>query len=62
MTPIGAAGILALGATCLVNLAVTHISEVKNLNDLASKYWPQVEHTYPGDKPPSTTTNNFNKG
>lgn len=47
MTPVGLAGVMAVGATALVGYAVTHIAEVKNLNTLVSEYWPQIVQTYP---------------
>lgn len=61
-TPIGLAGIAAVGVTALVNYAVSHVAEVNNLNELAKNYWPQIQRTYPSDTPPSTTVSNINKG
>ena len=58
MTPAGAAAIVAVGVTALVNYATTHIAEVANLNALVSKYWPQIQQSYPHDpKPPSNVSN-----
>ena len=62
MTPIGLAGIAAMAATSLVNLAATHIASVKGFDNKVSNYWPliktaaniQIENSYPVDK----TTNN----
>jgi hypothetical protein len=59
ITPVGIASVLALGATSLVNLGVSHVAEIKNLNDLVSTWWPQIEHTYPPDKLTGTTTGNL---
>lgn len=47
MTPVGVAALLGLVATSIVNFGVSHVAEVKNLNDLVSDYWPQVEQSYP---------------
>lgn len=70
MTPIGAAGVLALGVASVVNLAATHIAEVKNLNDLASTWYPVLKTVasiktydeYPGDKPLPPVITNITSG
>lgn len=62
LTPIGVAGILAVGVTALVNYAATHYAEVKDLNDLVARYWPQIQASYPGkDGAPPTNVSNINK-
>lgn len=71
MTPLALAGALGIGTTALVNFAVTHVAEVKNLDALVAKYWPQIQRTYPTDKNGVTTAppvadgpsnSNINKG
>src|ERR1700679_42424 len=59
MTPVGLAGILGLGVTSLVNLAVSHVAEVKNLNDLVSTWWPEIVQSYPSEKSTEGTPNNL---
>ena len=66
MTPVGLAGIAAIGATALVNYAVTHYAEVANLNALAKDWWPQIVQTYPANKngqnaSPAASANNLNQ-
>ena len=50
MTPLAFSGVLGVAATALVNYGVTHFAEVKNWNELAQEYWPQIEATYPAPK------------
>jgi len=47
LTPVGLAGIVALGVTSVVNLLVSHVAEIKNLNELVKTWWPQIEQSYP---------------
>ena len=42
MTPVGLAGVLALGVTSIVNLLATHVAQVKNLDGLVSSWWPVI--------------------
>lgn len=46
-TPVALAAVAGVATTALVNYAVTHMAEVKNLNDMVSAYWPQMQYTYP---------------
>jgi hypothetical protein len=62
VTPLAAAGLMAVAVTALVNYGVSHVAEVKNLNGLVSTWWPQIEATYPGnDGHGPTNVSNINK-
>lgn len=50
MTPAGLTALAVLGVGMGVSYLVTHIAEVKNLNDLVSKWWPQIQKSYPTGK------------
>jgi hypothetical protein len=50
MTPVGLAGVIAVGVSLLANYGVTHIAEVKNLNGLVATWYPQFQYTYPAGK------------
>lgn len=61
-TPLGVAGVLAIAATAAANYLVTHIAQVKDLDGMLAKYWPQIEAKYPGnDGSAPTNTSNINK-
>ena len=50
MTPIALAGAVGIGVTALVNFGVTHVAQIKNLDELVSAWWPQIQKTYPTGK------------
>ena len=45
-TPAGLAALLGVATTAGVGYLVTHVAEVKNLNDFVAAWWPQIK-TYP---------------
>lgn len=62
-TPVGMASIVAVVATILVNYAVTHYAQVKDLDGLVQAYWPQIQAKYPNDPNPNPSIQAWkNKG
>ena len=49
MTPPGLTSLAVLGVGMGVGYLVTHVAEVKNLNDFVSDWWPQIQKAYPDD-------------
>lgn len=50
MTPAGVASLAVLGVGMGVSYLVTHLAEVKNLNDFVANWWPQIQRVYPSGK------------